>query len=220
MRPITDRLKEDTKALHDDAESHAFQKALFAGKLSRDAYVNYLGQMYCLYAGLEAALLSAATREPRIAQVVHPQNYRADDVRRDLAHFDVDAAEVAPLSATADLLADGAAQSENQPVALIGLHYVLEGSNNGNHFIARNIRRAYELDAVGASFMDPYGEQQRTEWAAYKGRLMELELSAPESDALVEAATLMFQGIGRMSTALNASAQPVEAASRGGGSAD
>ena len=82
---------------------------------------------------------------------------------------------------------------------------VLEGSNNGNRFIARNIQRAYELGpAGGVAFLDPYGETQRPKWQEYKNAMGRLPLSAAEHDAMLAAAQAMFRAIGAISTELHA----------------
>lgn len=201
---IMDRLREGTKVLHDAAEGHAFQRTLFAGQLPPDSYAEYLGQMFCIYRALENALRAAQAARPEIRSVVKSHNYREQDLRRDLAHFDVNADAVEPLPATRTLLDQIAKAQADEPAALLGMHYVLEGSNNGNHFIAKNIRKAYALDGAGASFLDPYGEMQRPRWAEYKQDLGAVSLTDAEADAMVAAAQDMFRAIGRISEELDA----------------
>jgi len=201
---IMDRLREGTRALHDVAEGHEFQRALFAGQLVQSGYIAYLGQMYCVYTALESALVQAAAERAEISQVVKLHNLRAGDLAADLAHFGVDADTVKPGPATAALLAEIDALRRRGPLALLGMHYVLEGSNNGNHFIARNIRKAYRLDGAGARFLDPYGDLQRPRWMEYKEALGALPLSDEESNALLAAAQAMFQAISRISAELHA----------------
>jgi heme oxygenase len=205
---IMDRLKEGTKSLHDAAEGHAFQRTLFAGQLSRVSYADYLGQMYCLYAALEDALRQAQTHRPEISTVVKPHNLRQDDLTSDLAHFGLDPTKVSPLPATRALIDAIKDTRSTNPLALLGMHYVLEGSNNGNHYIAKNIRKAYDLDDAGARFLDPYGEGQRSRWAEYKQALGAVNLTEAESDALLAAAQEMFRAIGRISQELDAARHP------------
>jgi len=199
-----DRLRDGTKALHDAAEGHAFQRTLFAGQLPQASYADYLGQMFCLYAALERALTEAQTARPEIADVVKEHNLREKDLRKDLAHFGVDVDAVEPLPATHALIERIGATARENPIALLGMHYVLEGSNNGNHFIAKNIRKAYDLDGVGARFLDPYGEAQRPRWAEYKQALGAVALTEAEADAVLAAAQDMFRAIGRISEELDA----------------
>lgn len=203
-----DRLREGTKALHDAAEGHNFQRTLFAGQLPQVSYADYLGQMFCLYQALEDALRAAQGDRPEIAYVVQEHNFRAEDLCKDLAHFGVDADRVEPLPATQALIADIERTRAENPIALLGMHYVLEGSNNGNHFIAKNIRKAYSLDGAGARFLDPYGDMQRPRWAEYKQALGGVPLTEAESDAMLAAAQDMFRAIGRISEELDAARRP------------
>jgi heme oxygenase len=200
---IMDQLREGTRALHDAAEGHEFQRLMFAGRLPREAYAAYLGQMACAYGALEHALSEARSVEARIAAVVQPHHLRTEDLQEDLEHFAVKTAEIKPNEATQELINRIKAVAQDRPLALLGMHYVLEGSNNGNHFIAKNIRKAYGLTEAGTRFLDPYGDAQRQRWAEYKQAMSELDLTADECDTMLAAAQDMFRAIGQISEALH-----------------
>jgi len=205
---IMDRLREGTKTLHDAAEGHAFQRSLFAGQLPRDSYIEYLGQMFCMYQALESALRESQSRRREVADVVRPYNYRTEDLRADLAHLGRDSSQVQPFPSTQETIRTIQHTLHEHPLALLGMHYVLEGSNNGNHFIAKNVRKAYGLDQAGTRFLDPYGEAQRPRWAEYKQALGAVKLTDDESDRMLAAAQQMFRAIGRISQELDAARQP------------
>ncbi|MEM0983738.1 MAG: biliverdin-producing heme oxygenase, partial [Planctomycetota bacterium] len=68
-----------------------------------------------------------------------------------------------------------------------------EGANNGNRFLAARLKGPLGLAEGGATYLEPYGEEQPALWAAFKGRLDGLELSASERDEVVASAREMFE---------------------------
>jgi len=84
----------------------------------------------------------------------------------------------------------------SEPASLLGLHYVLEGSNNGSRFIARGLMSAYGLaPGPGLRYLDPYGDEQRERWLAFRATMDEVGFSQEDSDRLLVAARQMFQSI-------------------------
>jgi heme oxygenase len=95
----------------------------------------------------------------------------------------------------------------SEPASLLGLHYVLEGSNNGSRFIAKGLMGAYGMaPGAGLRYMDPYGAEQRERWRAFRTTMDEVGFSAEDSDRLLESARHMFQGIVEISDDLLAEA--------------
>ncbi len=199
---IMDRLRVATAKQHDEAENHPFQQAFFAGKLLRDSYVRYLIELHHVYGGLESRIREASANTPELATVVVEENFREADLRDDLEYFGAAPGASSPTPATETFLSQIEVLSKTNPIALLGLHYVLEGSNNGSKFISRNIRRAYDLEDRGVRTLDPYGSDQRQRWLEYKTRMGDLTLSKSDSDAIVEAAQLMFKTMGLISADL------------------
>ena len=197
-----DRLRVATAQQHEEAENHPFQQAFSSGRLSREAYVRYLVELHHVYAGLENQIRSASDGTPGLAYVVVHENYREGDLADDLDYFGVAPDSFDPTSMTKDFVGHIEVLARANPIALLGLHYVLEGSNNGSKFIARNIRRAYDLGDRGVRALDPYGSDQRQKWLDYKIRMGELKLSQDNSDAIVEAAKHMFKFLGNVSSEL------------------
>ena len=196
--PISHRLKTETQPLHDDAESHTFQRALLKGQLTREAYAAHMEQMLLLHQSLEAALRSARDRDARVQRLVKDEYFQAPRLMSDLAHFGFDGTKAEPTTATTKLCEQLSSLAESNPVALIGHLYVLEGSNNGGRFIAMAVRKAYELENAGVEWLDPYGEAQRGKWGEFKTTLDELQFSDDEADAIVNAAGDMFRGVSAM----------------------
>lgn len=204
---IGDRLKEETKELHASAESHEFQRAFGSGKLPREGYVRYLSQMYLVHRALEAKIKATQGGTPELSDVISDRNFRETDLEADLRYFGVDPATVTPTKATSALIARFETAANENPDTLLGYHYVLEGSNNGNAFIARGIRKAYGLSGTeGTRYLDPYGDQQRPMWMQYKQAMAALTLTDEQADRIVESAKELFRAVGQLSGEL---AQPV-----------
>lgn len=191
-RPLGQRLREDTRDLHTQAEKSTFQALMVKGELPKAVYVEGLGQMLLMHRALEAKLRDARAESPALAAIVTDQQFREAHIERDLAHFGVDQANITPSPATAEFVAslEGAT-----PMQLLGMHYVLEGSNNGNRFIARAVAGAYRLDGAGLAFLMPHGEQQPAVWEAFKAAMAEQDFTEAEMDEVVAAAKHMFHAI-------------------------
>ncbi|GJM26420.1 MAG: heme oxygenase [Phycisphaerae bacterium] len=199
---IMDRLRVATAQQHEEAENHPFQQAFFAGRLSRDAYARYLVELHHVYSALEGQIQNASKEKPELARVVVDENYREGDLIDDLKFFGVTPDCHAPTPATETFVSHVEVLARTNPIALLGMHYVLEGSNNGSKFIARNIRRAYDLTDDGVRTLDPYGSDQRQKWLDYKMRMSALDLSQDDGDSIVEAAKYMFSALGHVSSDL------------------
>lgn len=196
---IMDRLKAATRELHQRAETHPFQKAFVRGYLPLESYKRYLGQMYLVHHNLEGHLCRLTREVLQFGAVIEEYQYQEPRLVRDLVFFAVDPAGVGALSATRVLLAAFDDAMVLQPFALLGCHYVLEGSNNGSKFIARAVRGAYGLSASdGANYLDPYGHDQSARWTAFKQKMNAAHFSQAQATQLIEGAVLMFQGIIRI----------------------
>ncbi len=187
-------LKESTAAQHDAAENHAFQRALVEGRLSREAYAANLAQLFLVHRALERRLRESADALPAIGAVVTEEQYQEPYLREDLAFFGIDPESIEALEATRSLVAriEGAS-----PVELLGMHYVLEGSNNGGRFIAKKVRKAYDFeeDAPGTRYLDPYGDEQRGKWMAFKATMDEQAFTPEQREQMVTAAQGMFDSL-------------------------
>lgn len=201
---LMERLKSETAAMHADAESHVFQKNLAKGELPRDSYVAWLGQMLLVHRALEGRLRQLRASKPNAAKAVKDAQFQEPYLLEDLAYFGADANEIEPLGATARLISTIETAYRAEPLTALGFHYVLEGSNNGNKFIARAMQKALALSpGAGLKYLDPYGDEQRALWAAFKDDMNSVEFTPAEQDAIVGAAKAMFAGIGDLSTDLN-----------------
>ncbi len=194
------QLRDSTTHLHAQAEGHAFQRSLVTGEVGRDAYARYLQQMLLVHRALESALRDASNKVPAISRVVTTEQFQEPYLLEDLAFYGASSEGLTPTPGARDLISQITAAS---PAALLGFHYVLEGSNNGNRFIARAIRGAFRLEgSKGVRYLDPYGERQREVWSAFKTAMDAERFTDAETAAMVEAAKAMFECITAISNDL------------------
>ncbi len=187
---ITERLKKETWPLHQQAEHAALEKDLVKGKLPKDVYSEQLAQRYLIHRTLESKLRQARTNDPRIAAVVHDYQFQEERAAADLRFYGGDPELAAPCEATGKLLE---AIESADDLALLGFHYVFEGSNNGAKYIAMALRGAWRLEGEdGTRYLDPYGDEQRQKWSDYKSAMEQLEFTPEEGDKIVEAAKATF----------------------------
>ena len=199
---VMTRLREETRDLHASAEGKDFQRRMLSGESNRDEYIEWLGQMLLVHRALEAPLRRLWASDPAFAPLREEQ-FQEPYLLADLAVLDDDPAGHAPLPATAALIADIERAAAEDPLALLGYHYVLEGSNNGNRFIARRLAPALGLTpGQGDRYLDPYGEAQPALWARFKQDMEAVGFAQAQADQLVAAARRMFAGIGAISDEL------------------
>lgn len=201
-RSIMLRLREDTAELHRRAEQSRLQRQLVRGQLARDAYTAWLGQMHLIHTALDHALQSAQQQDSRLARVVRPEQLHAANIAADLQFFGSDAQSIEPLPATSAFIVF-IEKTGTIPSAILGIHYVLEGSKNGARYIAKAIQRAFSLEwPAGLQALDPHGEEQPALWGAFKQRMDELPLDDEERAAIIQAACATFDFITRMNDEL------------------
>lgn len=195
-RPIGDRLKDENAELHTRAEKAPLQAALVQGRLSREGYAALLGQMLFVHRAVEEVIDSARARHAGIGAIVSQSQHKSHLVEQDLEALGVDAAALAPMDSTARVVSMIRERGRAHPEVAFGLHYVLEGANNGNQFIARVIQRTYAFEgSSGTRSLDPYGSRQREVWGAFKQSLNAQVFTDAERDRMVDGAKAMFQAI-------------------------
>jgi heme oxygenase len=190
--PLSARLREETADDHHRAERSEFQRLMVGGRLSRDLYAQFLGEMLVVWRALERAAPTLASHGS-LAPLVEARRFRSGDIERDLAVLNP---AIAPRTEAATRFADAIDQlGAARPHELVGTLYVLEGSTNGGRFIAKAVRRAYRLDGHdGTSFLDPYGDEQPELWAAWRAGL-DAAVAEEHHDAVIANAREAFRAV-------------------------
>ncbi len=193
------RLKESTVAQHDAAENGLFQQDLVKGKLPKDAYVDMLAQLLLVHAALEKHLRQLENRLEAAGAVLREHQFQEPYLREDLRYFGRDAEAVEPFDATRRFIDRIEEIAKARPLTLLGVHYVLEGSNNGSKYIAKAVRRAYSLpEGPGTRYLDPYGDNQKEYWQRFKDDMNSVGFSQADSQTLIEAASETFAAVGEL----------------------
>lgn len=191
MTPLSAQLKDAARDLHDKAESGGFTRLLFKGKRPIEDYAAFLEQMLAIHAPLEDALTRAD--HPALDAIVDPSQYKTPHLRADLEFLGHNPDAAAPLPETA-AFADTFRSAD--PLVLLGTHYVLEGSMNGNHFMARAIRKAYAFEGPeGTRYLDPYADDQPVRWSHFKRALDAYPFTDNERTTIIEADLDTFRAI-------------------------
>lgn len=197
--PIMDILRESTKELHDSAEGNHFQKLLGSGKVPVPQYTVYLEQLYFMHHKLADLLSRKKASSEAISKVVNEHHLDLTAVKNDLAYFDRSIENAQPLRSTVELTSAMERTASDQPVALLGYLYVLEGSTNGAKFMAKNLRAGLSLpEEAGASYFDRYGARQRELWTAFKADMATVPFSGAETEAIVTRAKEIFASFGKI----------------------
>jgi heme oxygenase len=202
---VMERLKVGTQDMHSLAEGRQFQRRMLRGEITRGEYADWLGQMLLIHRALEKHLFGRLLGDPLFA-AVREEQFQEPNLIADLAALGCDTQGLTPLPATAAMIADIDRAAVEGPLALLGYHYVLEGSKNGNRFIARQLVPALGLAPRRADrYLDPFAEAQPVKWAQFKADMTAVGFDAAQIDLLVAAARRMFEGIGELSDQLNTS---------------
>ena len=204
---LADALKERTNDMHRHAETRPLQKALVGGKATRNQLATYLAQLGHLHQTIED--LIDALPEPARAIASH-SSLHSRSVARDLQTLEI-TPEVLPETAhLADELRYHCAQ---QPFFIIGALYVLEGSMNGNKYIARGLAGSLGLAPghPGLSYWDPYGDNQRSKWIGFRTALDTITRTQTEEQAVHDGAAYMFKAVAEISDAAADAADAVSA---------
>lgn len=200
-------LKAATAPQHTQAEHHPAQQAAVRGQATPLQYARLAAQLHVLHEALEPALNRAAMRDRRISAVFAAHCRRAPAFAEDLAELDphgLARMPTAPALEAADWIH---ALERTQPIALLGVLYVVEGSTNGGQHISRILRKAWGWPAGhGLRSLDPHGASTHPKWLEFRAALDALQLTPDERQSILSAAGGTFTRITAMMDALHASA--------------
>lgn len=191
-------IKERTKPHHVAAERHPLQQQVVKGTIQKHTYAAYAAQLRHIHVALEGALDKHQAGEPRLSRLFQPHCRRIDAFDADLALLDSAGAvrTVQPAAHAAAAWINSLAAA--QPIALIGVLYVVEGSTNGGKFLAPILRKSWGFaDGNGLESLDPHGARVHERWGQFRAGMDELSLTAQEREGIVNAAAATFEWISR-----------------------
>ena len=180
---LTTRLKDDNWALHQIAEKQPTPGSLIKGTMPKSGYIAMLAQQYLVNKVFDEVLETMLANHPEFGQLIHEEQFLTQYLVEDLHFFEIDPESAEPNPGTQRFI-DHIRAHKDEPLHLLGLHYVRLGACNGNAFVARVVRKAYNLDEpnLGTRYLDPFGKDQRKKWIAFKHGVDAMELSDAEKD--------------------------------------
>ncbi len=196
MGPIGQMMKDGCWDLHQAAESGIVAKKLISGELSKGDYATLVSQMYLFNRRLDEAVRAHRGSQPSLEALIDDEQLQTPYYEADLSDLGVDAGSLEAMPGTAEAIALVERVERENPANLLALHYVREGANNGNRFVARKLMQVWgQNDLKGMKHLDPYGEGQRPKWDAFKTTLNELPFSDDEKRSLVATGREMFKAV-------------------------
>ncbi|MCA9278393.1 MAG: biliverdin-producing heme oxygenase [Phycisphaeraceae bacterium] len=193
---LPDMLKAETAERHHIAERHPIQQQLLKGQLSREQFADMLEQMLVVHRAMRVALTALRNGCPAFAPLLHDDFFQDIRLEQDLRFFDRDPNAVVALPETQKIAEHIELLGEAEDEALLGWQYVLEGSNNGNMYIARAVGQSLGLTGHdGLRFLTPHGEMQRPKWQQFRADLAGLQLTDDERGGVLIQACQAFDAI-------------------------
>ena len=196
-RPIMERLRQETRVMHNAAEDQSFMRDLMAGTLSREEFAASLPPLKAVRDRLEQRLLAHADH-PAIAACFKPHHVTAHLYDADIRFFGVEEAAhgVPAVEEFRRLVADAEAAD---PVLLLGVFYVLEGSNMGAAILRRKVQEAFGLTGdEGTAAMNPHGSELAARWREFVAAMNALPLTGEQQARMIEFASNTFRVIGNV----------------------
>jgi heme oxygenase len=192
--PLADALKDGTRELHTAAERHSLQQSMLRGTISRDLLAAYLHELFHVHSALEQALQASA--DPAVTAMFRDHHIRAPLSEHDIVALGGSVADRPRCRATRSFVGMIGDATNADPPALVGVLYVLEGSTNGNAYIARAIEKAFGIaPGVATRSLDPHGTELRPRWQAFRAALDTLDLPDAEAARVISAARWTFRAV-------------------------
>ncbi|MGQ0845351.1 MAG: biliverdin-producing heme oxygenase [Sporichthyaceae bacterium] len=194
--PLSKRIREDTREVHEHAEHAPFIQDLLGGRLGLEGYARLVVQHQAIYTELEAAV--AANSDPVVGEFLAAELSRLAALRADLDYLrEAGVATASPvLAATQRYCEHIRTVCFQRPAALLAHHYVRYlGDLSGGMIVARVLRRHLELpDERGTSFYAfPELASPREFKLRYRALLDALPWGEAERDALIAEVHLAYQ---------------------------
>ncbi len=158
MPTLSARLRQETRALHTDAERSPFMTALLKGRLDRTAYGSLLQNLSRLYVALEGAL-EQHQANPALSTLDWKRYARRLSLDRDLATLGDVAGDEPPQPATRLYVERLSHLADQKPELLLAHAYVRYlGDLSGGQLLARIVVASPAIGRdVGTAFYD-FGE--------------------------------------------------------------
>ena len=194
---LMDRLKSETSRAHADTEAIPFNACIMSGTMPQ---ARYAGQLSCwnrLHVALEDAL--ETSMNDRVQAVWQDTTSRAPLLALDLQwHPDADVPDEAQ-QATAAMISWIESFASSDPVRLLGVLYVLEGSTLGGMILRKSIAGMYGIEGdEGLAYYSAHGKEVMPNWMLFKARMNSNITCSEEQDRIIDTACETFEHVGHV----------------------
>lgn len=195
--PITQRLRDATRALHTEVERAGVMRSLLRGQLERAGYCRLLRNLHAIYSALEAGLAQHAS-DPGLVILRCQPLFRSDALREDLNFLHgADWADAIPLTAAATQYAEHLRGLAARAPLLLGAHAYVRylGDLSGGQMLTRIVAKSLGLQLnQGVSFYDFGNTEEVAKLAkAFRTGLDLMVDSETNALAVVEEACAAFE---------------------------
>jgi heme oxygenase len=196
-QPLSERLREGTKAAHHNAEHSIFIRQFFTGKLPLESYRLYLFQLLHIYSALEEHLTLHRENEA-IQPVYFPELHRSTTLTADLNFYSGvnDSNDLVLSYATGDYILHLKELADEWPAGLVAHAYTRYlGDLSGGQVLKRIVMGMYHLNGAGglAFYEFPQITDQTGFKRMYRSRLDTIILDKPGMDKMVSEAVEAFR---------------------------
>ncbi|MFZ4701203.1 MAG: biliverdin-producing heme oxygenase [Candidatus Methylumidiphilus sp.] len=216
---LMDELKASTHAFHEQLQEAPFFKALSASRLPVESYISQLQALAVIHAVLEHEI--ERSQNDALAAVWQPDMCKLPALMDDLSYFEPrhvseNTRSVGEALKIAEAIRLHALQ---EPLALLGYIYVLEGSMLGAQILMPKFSHAFKLTKhEGLSYLNSYGSNVAAHWSSYCQRMNALMLDKEGRGTAIKSACGFFEQMeavflalypiqsnlkGRLATAIN-----------------
>ncbi len=197
MDPLSQQLREGTKAAHTMAENVGFVKCFLKGSVERSSYRQLLANFYFIYNALETAL-EVHKDHPILGDLYYPQLYRRSSLEQDLRYYygATWQTQAKPTPAAKRYVETIETLSATNPTLLIAHGYTRYiGDLSGGQILKEIAERSMGLvDGLGTAFYHfdqiPDAKQFKQE---YRAALDKLPVDAKVAQSIVDEAIASFR---------------------------
>lgn len=201
MAELHQLLKVETAALHQRLDGSPFFEALQAGLLPKLAIVSFLRCLAIIHAVLERELASVSN--PGVAALGRHVRPKLALLAADLETLETES--LPSIGAAIDRALDFAAAilaGADDPLSLVGILYLLEGSQNGGVALKRVYARCLDVGVEQLSYIGCYGRETAARWKGFTTLLNALALDDEEAIQVKNFAVHGFERIEALLAAL------------------
>ncbi len=161
MTSFSEQLKIATWLQHEKLEQLPFGNHLAKGTLPLKGYISQLQAYYLIHRELEQACRSHSILQ--LSMIWREELVKTPLLKADLEDLGAECLEEMPAAQGLINLI-----KKSQPIELIGILYVFEGSIMGAAVMHPTVCQAYQLSEKGARYFKGYGSQTRSKWNTFK----------------------------------------------------